>query len=434
MAFEAQRGVAQWSKDFVEHLRTVHFSLVILSLGLIIVASSQPNSVTRRARVQLDQITTVAEKLKSGWLNARCSEQRSRLRNMMTEANVKEKEINAFYLTFVRPIRQGNFPEYEFVIENNCLMVDSVPAEPQMALYPMVPVGKQFTKVTPPLVDAPKTLAEFVALWNEMNQHPQVILPTVLGDKILIMDGSHQPGVEFTLAKQSALSSPPGRMEFYLMPQGEEWHDTSHIAIFGYRFAADGVIPIIDFKNTDLDGLSYLREQLDSDESRLTWRGGSFAETFGDLYEIAKGREAASFKVWRGALSAELDRSGDSFEWVGLKLPAQATTLWGVVLLIGVQFYFLIHLMELSRKMTNTDAGWEVAWVGVYQGKLARLLFRSSALLLPVGAVVVLGIKAVLIGESPWRWLHPIVAIPISIALCTQTATHLPKAVPVSHV
>src|ERR1700734_68328 len=74
-----QEGVAQWSKDFVEHLRTVHFSLVILSLGLIIVTSSQRDSVTKRAQVQLDQITRVAEKLKRGWLETLCNERKAQL-------------------------------------------------------------------------------------------------------------------------------------------------------------------------------------------------------------------------------------------------------------------------------------------------------------------------------------------------------------------
>jgi hypothetical protein len=420
-----QEGGAQWSKDFVEHLRTVHFSLAILSLGLIIVTSSQRDSVTKRAQGQLDQIIRVAETLRRGWLETLCNERKAKLGSPLAAADPERKQINEFFLTYVVPAHQDDGPNSEYVISNDCLIADSVPSKPEMAVYPMVPVGKKFTKLMPALVDAPTTLAEFITLWDELNRDPQVVVPTVLGNKILILDGAPpRPGIEFKLDRQGGGRTLP--MAFYLMPRGEEWRDTTHTGVFGFRSPADEVIPVADFKHADLDGVSYLREQLPP-ENRLAWKGGPFAETFAELQEVTKGREAASFEVWHEALKAELNRSGDSLEAFGLKVPAQTTTLWGTALLLGVQFYFLIHLMELSQKLLLSDPGWEVAWVGVYRGRLARILFRASALLLPVGTVIVLGFKAILIGESKWLWLIPVIGIPTSIWLSVKTANHLPK-------
>jgi hypothetical protein len=40
---------AQWPKDFVEHMRTVHFSLVVLCCGLIIATYAERDSAPKRA-------------------------------------------------------------------------------------------------------------------------------------------------------------------------------------------------------------------------------------------------------------------------------------------------------------------------------------------------------------------------------------------------
>ena len=141
--------------------------------------------------------------------------------------------------------------------------------------------------------------------------------------------------------------------------------------------------------------------------------------------------------MWDDALREEINRTSDAFEAFGLKIPAQATTLWGAVLILGVQLYLLTHLIELTRKIDAADPGWEVAWIGIYQRGLARVLFFCSAILLPPITVFVVGYKAVTLSTNITRsveiqaWLLMIVGGLISIIVAAITARCLPqKSIP----
>src|SRR5690348_3790669 len=52
-----QSSPEHWSKDFVEHLRTVHFALVAVSVGLMVILWSKPYD----ARVASSELTDIIE-------------------------------------------------------------------------------------------------------------------------------------------------------------------------------------------------------------------------------------------------------------------------------------------------------------------------------------------------------------------------------------
>ncbi len=62
------RGSVHWSKDFVEHLRTVHFALLVVSAGLILllVSSREYNAVS--ALVQVEQIIDLKRQWSEEWI------------------------------------------------------------------------------------------------------------------------------------------------------------------------------------------------------------------------------------------------------------------------------------------------------------------------------------------------------------------------------
>ena len=63
MATRSHDTQRPWSSDLVEHLRLVHFSLVALCVGLLVIATSRHDTVAMRAERQLDQITAVVQRL-----------------------------------------------------------------------------------------------------------------------------------------------------------------------------------------------------------------------------------------------------------------------------------------------------------------------------------------------------------------------------------
>ena len=50
---------AHWSKDFVEHLRTIHFTLIALCVGLIVLASFPSKTEIQVAHEQVSEILEV---------------------------------------------------------------------------------------------------------------------------------------------------------------------------------------------------------------------------------------------------------------------------------------------------------------------------------------------------------------------------------------
>jgi hypothetical protein len=49
-------NISHWSKDFVEHLRTVHFALLAVSAGLLVLAISKSDYNARKARIEIEEI------------------------------------------------------------------------------------------------------------------------------------------------------------------------------------------------------------------------------------------------------------------------------------------------------------------------------------------------------------------------------------------
>ena len=45
-----------WSKDFVEHLRTVHFALIVTCVALIVIKTSGTESSYQKARDQIELV------------------------------------------------------------------------------------------------------------------------------------------------------------------------------------------------------------------------------------------------------------------------------------------------------------------------------------------------------------------------------------------
>ncbi len=63
-------------------------------------------------------------------------------------------------------------------------------------------------------------------------------------------------------------------------------------------------------------------------------------------------------------------------------------------LILAFQLYLWVHLHELAPKLSPNEAGWSVAWIGIYETLAGRTLFILSAMFLPVATIIMLGLKA----------------------------------------
>src|SRR5437660_983410 len=67
MLFSRNETSAHWSTDFVEHVRSVHFSIIVACLGLLALVQTKPKDVIT-ARSQLVEIKQVVEQWKTDWV------------------------------------------------------------------------------------------------------------------------------------------------------------------------------------------------------------------------------------------------------------------------------------------------------------------------------------------------------------------------------
>jgi len=121
---------------------------------------------------------------------------------------------------------------------------------------------------------------------------------------------------------------------------------------------------------------------------------GDFQTAFPDLALAVGNNEYQTWDDLRKLLADQTGR-GDSFEAFGLKFPASQITVWGMLVILFVQLYFAVYLIQLSQKeLTLENPGAEVPWVGINMSFAGRALYFATALALPVVTVVLLVARA----------------------------------------
>ena len=117
----------------------------------------------------------------------------------------------------------------------------------------------------------------------------------------------------------------------------------------------------------------------------------SFSVCFPDLDAVTKNRTRGSPQELSTSIDGEVASQSKEFEVLGIKFPREDLDRWGLILLCSILAYFCLHLRELSPNISAHDDGLTVAWLGLYSSWYAQSLVWLSLLLLPCGAVLLLG-------------------------------------------
>jgi len=133
-------------------------------------------------------------------------------------------------------------------------------------------------------------------------------------------------------------------------------------------------------------------EELKVDESSMKlffrdWKTGKYETAFPKLARLSRGLSTADIKTVPERLKDMQGSNEEAVEIFGLRIRRDEVAGWGVMILCCFQFYFWLHLHELSKKIRPDDEGWDVAWIGVYRSMIAAVVSLLSACALPVVAV-----------------------------------------------
>jgi hypothetical protein len=237
----------------------------------------------------------------------------------------------------------------------------------------------------------PNTLPQFESWWNLLATSREIYIPfavACLGEVLtknlarqyVFLDRAryligHEPPVELRL----------GTRERGTIPSGYIGDVPGGVAFFPFTKGQ-----VIDLNQDSLGKI-------------FNWHSGRFDHAFYDLHQAALGIESWDFKKIRDQLAEETGKGGDTFEALGMKFPVEQLTICGALLVLSIQLYFLIYLRQLSGKLQANDPGWDVPWMGMDQSRLARAVLFMTVVILPIGALALLGDNAVhhLVAAAP---------------------------------
>lgn len=111
-----------------------------------------------------------------------------------------------------------------------------------------------------------------------------------------------------------------------------------------------------------------------------------------------------------------------------MKVPAEVAVDFGALLILGIQLYMWVHLHEFGNR-TERDAGFDVAWIGVYTSLPSKIVFLGTLLVLPWATVLILSYKRLHLRSDHrhlW-WIMAIAANILSLTLSYLIIQVLPK-------
>ena len=363
---------AHWSKAFVEHLRTVHFTLTGLCVGLMVILMS-PTFDARKAASQMATIMRVV----NHWHDI-------------------DKQMSAV---------NGSMHPDDIILQGSSInLVGSIFSNIQFNFHSssLVYICRSRTFVQGPTLTPldeyrPTSLQQFVDLWNVLRAPTVILRPVSIGRKALVYP--HDNSKPFTIRLETAVAKNPGpvALDFDLHPSTTADCDPN---VRKYREVvftvndppgAREIAIVVNAVNQQV--LSHAL----SDAGFVLHATGpqdrdarSFSQAFPDLATAASGRYEEDLEVLSRQIYDESSKGADSFEAFGMKFPSNQVTRWGIILIICVQLYFLAYLIHFYKTLQPDDEGWNTPWIGMSESALARILLFATVVILPLATAWIL--------------------------------------------
>lgn len=444
-----------WSKDFVEHLRTVHFALLAISLASLVVAFSPADKEIVIAHRQAQEITDLSRKWSSNilddWAKTQIQQYSSEHTALPFQKMPTEPADADFVELFAPNERTAEFIfRIDFKSQNWASKMSAGPLPLQDTNYFM----DEYPHVQ---IDRPKSLQDFQSVWDALNDDRVVGIPMQLQQQAGLSptttvwsEDPYQPSdmpSDAQLLNWRFLNSlPPGRKvdaETHMFlkfiperdrPSFESRGMISPILVYEglvkLNSRAHGTqrylltIPVEGIAVVPLDGQSALAHK-----AGAAWHHGIFQDSFFELHKRTTGYPSIDLVSLERILATDASKaSSETLNLFGVPLPAGLATVFGPLLLLCVQLYLVVHLLQLHGKIRPDDPGWDVAWIGMYQSAFGRAVAGASLCLLPTAAVVALVLRGVHVSDSrSLSWVVALSTTLVSGYLSYLTWSHLPQ-------
>jgi hypothetical protein len=364
-------AIVHWSKDFVEHLRTVHFALVAVSVGLILLLSRSSSP----ALGQIRQVIELRKQWPPEWLSYIPEAETVHLKNFL---HLPQKPLGDAWRISWRQSEQVCVTVDEKRPGNGSVVCLKFP------LHNCVGGGEEF-------FEFPTTLAEFRGWWAQLQNGYSVYLP-----EGIYADGLAQSSYSGRRDHVVHMMSPADQRHRENLPQAMSYslelfataNDSFAFAAFDPKREVTYYLVPFDMKLVKVD-----QDAIISGGRTLgwNWTKGPFERSFAALAQETNGLEEEDLVEVEKVVTERLANRSEAFEAFGMKFPIAQVTLWGTVVLLGVQLYFFLYLKQLSGKLGPDDPGWDIPWISMDQSFLAQAIFFTTVIVLPVIAMLLLG-------------------------------------------
>jgi hypothetical protein len=402
----------------------VHFSLIVVCVALFVIKTSGPNTDLAVARKQILDIRQVHEELNKQWFER------------LAQSRVQAKGVGDVYSTdqTLQFVRAGHKVLVKITNTGPIIteVITRIPAEKSSH---RVGTGdaRAVASLYPELREQETgSLVAFRKLWDRMADDLRVATWPYLrqwGDIIALDRGNWEYFPVNVLPRKA--DDVDESLELTPISGTELDTITGHTSIEYALAFYDLHYALANPDHSLLLGISVVNESpLDAQralkEKYPSLIVGKFENSFRELDRLTRGLQKDTIEELSNWLAdQESQHRGESFEAFGIKFPAGATVLWGMLIILCIQLYFLLHLMELSPKLSPDDPGLEVPWIGLYPSAVSRLVLITSTLILPVLTIAVLPMNWQALSARKIAPLFSIRAVAVGVSIAASTGFSL---------
>jgi hypothetical protein len=384
--------------DFLSQLRTIHFWLVVLAIGLLVTSSLPKSVVYDRAYEQATELASInavltkeellrtadampvptVAKVDPDFPGKVISWEYGGTRCTYLERTVQRDKVNQKYSIWInQPNRE---PAYLFPYE---LPQEVTKAVEERTLVDVINIWKLLANDT-----------NAIAIAGVQIEHSGKPPTIELGGS-----GERQPkagvtrtceagNITFTLNR--SLQSP---MAGTINLQGESYFKES--SANGSSSGGGGpfkpaTVPVelvaVEFPFFE----RHLGDYFAANESvKRLGVERSFEEVFPELTKVSRGLETLRLEDLRAYLGSEAEAKDIDVEISGAKLPVEVLWMWGLPILIIIQLYFWLHLRVFRNRHQWHAASETFPWIALYSDLFARIVTLCSVALAPIAAIAI---------------------------------------------
>jgi len=396
-----------WSKDFVEHLRTVHFALLGVSTGLMLLLFSKPYDA-RIAASQMSDVMRIRDDLSKNPASLVVPVLRENTLPLDSEGAISLENLYQVPYSpwFAGTSLGGAFRTEAKRIEGGGFLFHI--AERNLYACPLYRSYRQLYS-QPESLGVPKTIHEFKLLWQTTLSGGGVAFDSI--DKISRRVHVSKGGIDDVdridiTPVNSGGSFTAKSIDVALTGRCQTEPDTS-LQLTGSKGEYKFVFTVVSINRTVINqtALQMSFSSGTGDSRTSDFRTGSFETAMSDLAKATRSTEQEDLDRLSSRIYAEATKGEEAFEAFGIRFPSEQVTIWGVLVLISVQLYFVMYLRRLSNKLMPDDPGREMPWVAMDAWWLARLMLFVSVVLLPLCAAsfILLRFASQLVLDG-WSW------------------------------